>query len=149
MPETDVRQVTDLLAQVVDSLDDVAAAYLYGSVARGETTSLSDVDIALLFSEGLDERARREALVRAASELARGAVEKWLDMRDFDVRDIEELPLVVQGRILTEGRLVHSNDDVRRVRFEISTRMHYFDFLPFHRRDVEEGLRSLRRRFGG
>jgi hypothetical protein len=65
------------------------------------------------------------------------------------VRDIEELPLVVQGRILTEGRLVRSSDDVRRVRFETAVRMLYFDFLPFHARDVEEGLRSLRRRFGG
>jgi predicted nucleotidyltransferase len=134
----------DLLTRAVRARAGVAAAYLYGSVARGETTSLSDVDIAVLFSEDLSESVRRDLMVDISSDLVRAGIGERLDLRD-----IEELPLVVQGRILTEGRLAHSNDDVRRVRFETSIRMRYFDFLPFHRRDVEEGLRSLRRRFGG
>lgn len=144
MPEIAGREVIDLLAQAVLPRAGVAAAYLYGSAARGETTSLSDVDIALLFAEDLNEKARRDLIVELASELARaGAGER------LDVRDIDELPLVIQGRILGEGRLARSNDDVRRVRFETFVRMLYFDFLPFHRRDIEEGLRSLRRRLGG
>jgi len=134
----------DLLRRAVSPEPGLAAAYLYGSVARGETTSLSDIDVALLFDEDLGEQARRDLIVEMASELARAGVGERLD-----VRDVEDLPLVAQGRVLTEGRLVQSNNDVRRVRFETSVRMLYFDFLPFHRRDVEEGLRSLRRRFGG
>ena len=144
MPETADQRVIELLAEAVGPRAEVAAAYLYGSVARGEATTLSDVDIALLFSEHVGESLRRQVIVEIASALAHAEVGKRLD-----VRDIEELPLVVQGRILTEGRLVRSSDDVRRVRFETAVRMLYFDFLPFHARDVEEGLRSLRRRFGG
>ncbi|MGH7543458.1 MAG: type VII toxin-antitoxin system MntA family adenylyltransferase antitoxin [Gemmatimonadota bacterium] len=144
MPETADPGFIELLAEAAGPRAEVAAAYVYGSVARGEATSLSDIDIALLFSEDAPESLRHDVIVQVASGLAHTAVGK-----ELDVRDIEELPLVVQGRILTEGRLVRSNDDVRRVRFETSTRMRYFDFLPFHVRDVEEGLRSLRRRFGG
>ena len=136
--------ILELTSRTVFSRPEIAAAYVYGSAARGEVTPLSDVDVALLFVEGLSERTRRELLAQIAGDLARHGVGPRLDVRDF-----EDLPLTVQGRVLAEGALVRSNDNVRRVRFETFVRMQYFDFLPFHRRDIEEGLHSLRRRFGG
>ena len=144
MDRTVDPSILELTSRTVSSRPEIAAAYVYGSAARGEVTPLSDVDVALLFVEGLSERTRRELLAQIAGDLARHGVGPR-----FDVRDFEDLPLTVQGRVLAEGALVRSNDNVRRVRFETFVRMRYFDFLPFHRRDIEEGLHSLRRRFGG
>ncbi|HUP01014.1 MAG TPA: hypothetical protein VM737_05770 [Gemmatimonadota bacterium] len=67
----------------------------------------------------------------------------------LEVRDLEDLPLVVRGRVLTEGALIGSNDESRRVSFETRTRLQYFDFLPYHTKDVTEGLVALRRKHLG
>lgn len=144
MSRTADPTILEALSRVVPSRSEVAAAYLYGSVARGDATPLSDVDVAILFVEEVGEQRRRELLAEIAAELVRHGVGCSLDVRDFG-----DLALTVQGRVLTEGVLAHANDEVRRVRFETSVRMRYFDFLPFHRRDIDEGLRSLRRRFRG
>ncbi|MGH7564963.1 MAG: type VII toxin-antitoxin system MntA family adenylyltransferase antitoxin [Gemmatimonadota bacterium] len=144
MDRTIDPSILEAISRTVSSRPEIAAAYIYGSAARGEATPLSDVDMALLFVEDLSQRTRRDLLGQIAGDLVRQGVGPRLDVRDF-----EDLPLTVKGRVLAEGALVQSNDDVRRVRFETFVRMQYFDFLPFHRRDIEEGLHSLRRRFGG
>ncbi len=144
MDRTFDPSILEAISRTVSSRPGIAAAYVYGSAARGEATPLSDVDMTLLFVEYLGERTRRELLAQVTGDLVRRAA----GLR-FDVRDFEDLPLTVQGRVLAQGALVQSNDDVRRVRFETFVRMQYFDFLPFHHRDIEGGLHSLRRRFGG
>lgn len=64
-----------------------------------------------------------------------------------DARDLDELPLAIVGAVLTEGVLVVSNDEDRRVVFERDTRLRYFDFLPIHIGEVREANAALRRRF--
>jgi predicted nucleotidyltransferase len=132
------------LRQAISPRPQIAAAYLYGSVVAERMTGLSDVDVAVLFAHGVDDVERRLIASDVAGELAR-----LVHGREIDLRDLEALPLVVQGRVLGEGVLAGANDPVRRVRFETDTRMRYFDFLPFHRIDVAEGLKGLRRKLTG
>ncbi|MEA1948251.1 MAG: nucleotidyltransferase domain-containing protein, partial [Thermodesulfobacteriota bacterium] len=47
-----------------------------------------------------------------------------------EVRIINNLPLVIIGNIITEGRLIYSINENVRVYFETSVRKAYFDFLP-------------------
>ena len=47
-----------------------------------------------------------------------------------EVRIINNMPLVVIGNIITEGRLIYSINENVRVDFETSVRKAYFDFLP-------------------
>lgn len=122
----------------------MAAVYLYGSAAAGRTTSLSDVDVAVLFGDASPDPVAARA-VRSA--IAGDLVHRFPGLF-FDVRNLEDLPLAVRGRILTEGRLLVDRDPSRRVAFEVRTRMLYFDFLPFLTADTREGLRALRERFG-
>lgn len=152
-PRTSVQRICEAISKSLASRPEVGAAYLYGSAARGEATSLSDIDIGLLFSEEASEPERRDAV---AAGLGRDVARLLSAGREgdnrppaavVDVRDLEALPLAVQGRVLTEGMLVASRDEVRRVRFETLTRCRYFDFLPFQSRDVTEGLRALRERY--
>lgn len=131
-----------------DSLPGLAAVYLYGSGARRERTLLSDVDLAVLFAEDASEEMRWEELPAFGSAVARALLEVRGERVDVDVHDLEALPLAVQGRVLTEGTLVCSRNEERRVRFEERTRRRYFDFLPFERTDTAEGLRALKERFG-
>jgi hypothetical protein len=106
----------------------VDAAYVYGSVARGTVTPLSDVDIALLLSEELPpyERFMLELTIQGEIEMVGG-------LPTVDVRAINEAPLMARGRILQQGILLYEGDHKRRVAFEVATRKCYFDFAPFAR----------------
>ena len=112
----------------------VMLAYLYGSVVDGSASSVSDVDIALVFEPGRlfspYERMRRELHIAAETE-------DRCPFREADVRSIDNAPLTVQGRVLTEGILLYSRDEDFRVQYEVYTRKLYFDFLP-----VEEMMRQ-------
>lgn len=146
-PTTSVRRAVEDAASGSEGRI-VAAVYLHGSAARGRTTPLSDVDVAVLFGEDVPERERDREASRIGTAVARGLADREDGGgREVEVRDLDALPLAVRGRVVTEGTLVSSGDDVRRVRFEDLTRRRYHDFLPFERADTEEGLRGLRERF--
>lgn len=131
------------IERAVSGHPEIAAAYLYGSAARGTATPLSDVDLGLLFREA--EGPFRERLATATS--IGSAVARELSGARVDARDLNELPLAIVGAVLTEGELVVSNDEERRVAFERDTRLRYFDFLPIHLGEVREANATLRRRF--
>ncbi len=138
----------DVVGEAAAEHPEVAAAYVYGSMASGRSTPLSDVDVALLFAgERVDDRRRSVVAAAVGSEVARRMRDGGSPAREVEVRDLEALPLAVRGSVLTEGRLAGSADEVRRVRFEELTRRRYFDFLPVLRRDAREGLEGLRERF--
>lgn len=139
----DREEIERAIAEVLAREISVAAAYLHGSVARGRTTPLSDVDVALVLNPDIPGRERLRLRLRVVDGLQRA-----LSGRDFDVVILEEVPVAIAGRIVGEGALVFERDAVRRVAVEVATRMAYHDFLPFERRGTREGLRTLRERYG-
>lgn len=135
--------VGDLLAHLGDALRDqreVAAAYVYGSMARGRATPLSDVDVAVVLAPGVEPQARGGLQRRLIAVLERAA-----PGRPVEVRFLDELPVAVRGRVVTEGRLVCERDPAARVREEVKARMEYHDFLAFERAGLGPGLSGLRR----
>jgi predicted nucleotidyltransferase len=121
----------------------IAAAYLYGSVARGEATALSDVDLALVVTDGMEEKERSHLVRDVLVELGRR-----LSGRKLEVRLLDELPTAVRGRAIADGRLVFERDPAARVRAEVEARMAFHDFQYFERYGTELGLKGLRRRLG-
>ncbi|MFQ5680208.1 MAG: nucleotidyltransferase domain-containing protein [Gemmatimonadota bacterium] len=139
------RNLIEAIEEALSVQPEIAAAYLYGSAARGRTTALSDVDVAVLFRATTHGPEDRRAVL---GELL-GRIGRRFPGEEFDVRDAEALPLAVVGRVLTEGIRVLDADPSRRVAFEVRTRMRFFDFLPFQAHDTRHGLRALREKLGG
>jgi predicted nucleotidyltransferase len=103
----------------------VLFAYLYGSYATGIIHPFSDLDIAL-FTEGLPERDHLKFELSLSLE-----IDTMMGGRvASEVRVVNTLPLIVTGKIITEGLLIYSRNEVARVDFETSVRSAYFDFLP-------------------
>jgi predicted nucleotidyltransferase len=105
---------------------DVAAAYLFGSVARGTAGAASDVDVGVLFAaprpsglEGLPVDIEDE-LTRAVG-------------RRVQVVDMRGAPADLVHRVLRDGILVCEHDRRARVVFEVQRRNEYFDLLPILR----------------
>lgn len=135
--------IDDLIASISDALQqrpELAAAYVYGSVATGRATPLSDIDIALVASDDL--RPGRRATLLRELVTALGRLRPGLT---FDVRFLDELPVSIRGRAVTDGRRVLDRDPARRVEAEVRARMDYHDFLVFECAGAREGLRGLRK----
>ncbi len=101
----------------------VAAAYLFGSVARGTAKPRSDVDVAVLY-EG-DPPAD---LAGSGVELA-GDLERLLK-RTVDVIVLNRAPADLVHRVLRDGHILLDRDRSRRIAFEVQSRNEYFDLLP-------------------
>jgi predicted nucleotidyltransferase len=129
-----VGHLRKLLGQVLKDKP-VAAAYLYGSAARGEMTPLSDVDIGLLIRGPLSLLGKLDLELSVEVELAS------LGCGLSDVRVVNEAPIALRGELATEGILLYSADESERVEFETRARREYFDFLPFLERLRESYVR--------
>lgn len=116
----------------------VLFAYLYGSYATGLVHPFSDLDIGIY----IDKMSRRQCLELELS-LALEIDEKLGSAVASEVRIINNLPLVVTGKIITEGLLIFSRNDTIRVDFETSVRSAYFDFLPVLRRYQSMYIESI------
>lgn len=120
---------------------DVVLVYLFGSHARHGALPHSDLDIALLLDEQermpLELLERRLDLATSASEIVGGAV---------DVVLLNRAPLLLQGQVLGEGRMLYATDKAAQVEFEAHTRALYFDFLPRLRQHRDALIRAARER---
>jgi predicted nucleotidyltransferase len=52
-----LKELEEKLKEFFSGVNDVTVAYLFGSTARGEANSLSDIDIAVLFEDKLLQEA--------------------------------------------------------------------------------------------
>lgn len=112
----------------------VAAAYLFGSEARGTARPGSDVDVAVLFSV-----EPPKGLAGLALGL-QGEIERHL-RRPVDLVVLNRAPADLVHRVLHDGKILDQRDRSARIRFEVAKRNEYFDLLPFLRR-----YRGLERR---
>jgi len=119
----------------------IKLAYLYGSAAAGNSTPLSDVDIALVADRELIPRERLKLMLEVQVELA-----DRCDIRNADVRIINDAPLIFKGRVACHGVLLYARDQAVRIEFETTTRDAYFDYLPVHRRLQEAFFADVRER---
>jgi len=113
------------LAPAIFGESPVLFAYLYGSYATGAVHPFSDVDIGV-YVEKVSARQHLELEL----ELALTIDEKLENGISSDVRAINNLPVMLVGKILTEGVLLFSRSDLVRVEFETLVRKQYFDFVP-------------------
>ncbi len=130
---------------------DIDAAYLYGSVARGQANALSDVDIAVLLQPGLDAETAVERQLELTVALSR------FSDREVQVTLLNHAPPQLAYEVIRDARLLCERDALARVRFEVRTMKLYFDLLPalhaydraLAQRIQEVGLGARRRGYSG
>lgn len=83
--------------------------YLFGSASREELRDDSDIDIAFLSDENIDEYV----CFMKAQELAD------IFKRDVDLIDMKKASTVFKAQIIGTGKNIYCNDDSKRAYFEI------------------------------
>ena len=122
----------------------IAAAWLFGSAARGELRHDSDVDVGILL---------RDARATAADEyLMLGDLTAHLEVvtapRTVDVVLLEHQGPVFAHEALIDGWLILEPDRPRRVAFETNAVIRGIDFRPTWEIARAGQLTGLRRRIG-
>jgi len=102
-------------------------AYVFGSVARNEDTSESDLDVAALFPEPAPQRF--DVVMPSG----------------VDLLVLNSAPLEIKGKIALDGALLFEDDEVARVRWESTTRKVYLDERYRIERSHREFLEALTR----
>jgi predicted nucleotidyltransferase len=135
--ERDADVSADAIAAILADYPAVAAAYLFGSVARGEAGPESDVDLGLVLR---DRRTTALDCYRMLGDLA-SRLEVVTGGRPVDLVILDAQGPLFRHRVLEEGRRVYEADADRRVDFESETHSLYLDFLPTWRIATSEARR--------
>ena len=120
-----------------DEAEGLAAAYLFGSVARGTARPDSDVDVGVLYAG-----EPPPGLPGLAGHLE-AALERLLHL-PVQLVVLNRAPVDLAKRVLRDGILLLDRDRSRRIRFEVRTRQEFWDLEPFlrrYRREMEETRR--------
>lgn len=104
----------------------IAAAWLFGSVARGTARPDSDVDVGVLFRE---DPPRNLAGYRFDLE---AELESALGL-PVQLVVLNRTPADLAIRVLRDGKLLVNQDPSRRIEFEVRTRNEYWDLEPYLR----------------
>ena len=101
----------DKLLEMVRQDDDVLAVLLFGSMARGEQTPLSDTDICLV----LIPRIKPYRNI----DLSHKRLE-YLKKFDIDIHVFQQLPIYVRRRVFKEGKVLFVRDED--ILYDLATR---------------------------
>lgn len=120
--------VIEILKRRLKARDDVIAAWLFGSRARGTERKSSDVDVAVLRQPSEDEGALDSLMLDVEDDI-RG------DLGGLEVQlvVVNEAPSDLVHRVLRDGILLIDRDKSRRVGFTVRKRAEYFDLEPVRR----------------
>ncbi|HLD57959.1 MAG TPA: nucleotidyltransferase domain-containing protein [archaeon] len=119
-----------LINKVVDDIKKIGkvnAVFLFGSHATGTNKPYSDIDICVV-AEGLTEEERIEILTNSSEKL--------------DVSLFSDLSLLIQYRVLKDGKVLFNRDWLKLHRMKVKTVTEYLDFKHLLDRHVEYTLNS-------
>jgi len=115
------------IVQHLSQLPYVNAIILFGSQARGTARQDSDIDIAVITKNATEEQ--EFAIMRKEDNM--------------DISTFSRLPLVIQFRVIREGKILLARNRVSLHRLRMDIIREYLDFAPFlhrfYRRMIAHG----------
>jgi uncharacterized protein len=117
------ENIQELLPKAVEYLQtqqSVCFAYLFGGLARGRQTPLSDVDIAVYFSEDVDIKNTKIKLLEQLTEILR--------TDEIDLVALNKAPLSLKMNILKNNKLLVDKYPKKRHIHQSLTMRKYFDY---------------------
>ncbi len=105
----------------------VIFAYLFGSQADGTAVESSDVDIAVMFDDGIDEDERFKNRLKLMTELSQ--IFKGKEVEVVSLNDIRDI--LFKFAIVQPGRIIFKKDYDALLDFDLKTTNEYYDFKPF------------------
>ena len=129
--------IAHAVARCASKRREIAAAYVFGSVASGRTRKDSDIDVAVLLTRPLPAHRAITYRLKLMADLGSA-----LHRSDVDVVVLNDASPLLAHRVLSRGRRVFERSKSARVRFQVQTANRYADVIPMY----ETQIRYLKRR---
>lgn len=113
----------------------LVATYLFGSTAAGRQKTLSDIDIAVLFTGNIDCRLMETDILLSAMNT--------FGTEEIDLVILNDAPLHIKYGVLKNKKVIFCSDDKKRIDFEHGTIMEYLDFVRIRRDYDREFLKRV------
>ncbi len=121
----ELKEISRIVSSVCSHQPAVAAAYVFGSAAKGRTGKHSDIDVAVLLDETY---SKSFSLLSLMTDL-----EESLKCRT-DVIVLNHAGELLKYHVRRDGKLVFERSSRFRKDFEIRGRKSYEDFLYLHKK---------------
>ncbi|UMZ74972.1 type VII toxin-antitoxin system MntA family adenylyltransferase antitoxin [Natranaerofaba carboxydovora] len=121
------EEIEKKLDEFFQKEESVACSYLFGSRIKEKARDNSDIDVAILFEEGIPLMKRFDKRLEYAYRL-----QELFDGVEVDVVDLESCDLYFIYQVLSQKKIVHEKNINRRVTFEVINRKKYFDMKHFY-----------------
>lgn len=136
----DIKRYREKLNKIFKE-NQVVLAYLFGSTAKGTTTPLSDIDIAVLFSARVKKDDYFDKRLKLASE-----IDKALKTGKTEVLALNQAPPLLKHRAVYYGISIYASDARLKRIFELRVLQEYEDFryhletaYKIMKRQIKEG----------
>jgi predicted nucleotidyltransferase len=120
----DIPSLMETASLALQGMPHVAAAYLFGSAARGREAGDLDIGILLAGPDASGDDLEAEARLAAALR------ERMPGVR-VDVRVLNRQSLAFRHNVLKTGRLLADNRRRERIDFEVRTTLAFHDLKPY------------------
>jgi predicted nucleotidyltransferase len=130
MKAENLEKNKECLIHYLEKHPEIEVAYIFGSVAQGKITPLSDIDIAILIdNQQIDENAYRYGY---KAEILSDFI-KLLKTNTIDLVILNEANTLLRHRVLYSGKILHSKNEKKRIVFQTTTISKYNDFQQLMR----------------
>jgi len=135
----DIMLFEQELTNFFRSIDSINFAYLFGSIVRGDTNELSDIDIAVMLDESLSKKDMFNKELDLISELT-----CVLKSDKIDLVVLNDAPLLLKYNIIKDGHVLKS-DETKRIAFETGVMSRYLDEQYHIKRHTDMILQRIAR----
>lgn len=118
------KQILEKIKVYFTKKPEVVAVYLYGSYARGDARDDSDIDLGILLAPGLEVKGFDIPQVVFAQDLTKH-IKKKVEVQDLGVCRVD-----FTHRVISEGQLIYSSNETKRIGFEEAVLRNYFFLKP-------------------
>lgn len=119
------EKLKDLPFSLTAFKEQISAVILFGSMATGKETPLSDIDLAVLYRRNLSGAE----IKRIHSQVYEG-ISDLLVSDDIDLINLNTAPLTMQYGTIKQSKLLILNCQEEYIDFWEQTVKHYLDFRP-------------------
>ena len=114
-----MQQITPIIRELSLKYD-VIALVIFGSLARGQARSISDIDLCIITPKDLPQSSRWDLLSYGTEKI--------------DVNLFCDLPITIRFRAIREGRVMFCKNTLQFHRIKAETVHEYLDIAPLIRR---------------
>jgi predicted nucleotidyltransferase len=125
MPGEDPQELTEILKRHLSTRSEILEAYLFGSVARGQAQSISDVDVAVRIDVDRIQNVPFGYAAALTADLAAA-----LRLNRVDVVVLNHAPPLLYHRVLRDGQRLFARDLAATTTREGQALSRYCDYLP-------------------